>query len=456
MAVLTLAGRPINWFKPPKATTKVLWSQRTSGGKQVIGSLRTIAHLDHLNTLAKKKFGTGIVVIQAPYNTGVSASAGTHDYDACVDLTIPGVSWTTQNAFFRANGHGGWVRTPPAFGYHWHGFTLPPISGGSQVSKRWWNLGFKVGKYVDGGWSLYGRSVGSSQIEDYYNSRNGLKGHARDYAWRPQVIDATVFNLDLYIRRQQALDPSYIKIRAAHMSTQFNDSGAQKAADAEKVFKRGYDLITGTEAYEQNGRAALQKAATKYGYFFFDPPHQGGWVAVKKAVGTNFTTRYVKVLSGKIGEFSDRGTVSVSFRLTKAKRRCKVTAVHYVTHGKPYGDASDKKYLGLNRKYAHQIGVENDQVTDRRDGTVCFGGADFNIDDQRADVFLSRSMRSQTCWDKLGKYPNTVPGATIDALWNQKDQGTTLIGARVITDADLPLATDHWLVEAEYRVPVKK
>ena len=62
MSVLTLAGKPIDWAHPPAPTTKVMWSQRTSGGKPVTGSLRTIAFIDHLSILAMKKYNTGIRV----------------------------------------------------------------------------------------------------------------------------------------------------------------------------------------------------------------------------------------------------------------------------------------------------------------------------------------------------------------------------------------------------------
>lgn len=202
MSVLTLAGKPIDWAKPPKATDRVMWSRRTTYGKAITGSLRSIAHLDHLNELAKMKFGTDIVVFQGPYNTGVKASAGTHDYDACSDMYIPSVSWAEQNEFFRSNGHGGWVRTPPAFSYHWHGFTLPPREG-RDVSDDFRSAGFTVGKYVDGGWSLYGRAGHSSQIADYYGHRTGLSGHAADRSWYPSNIEGTIFNLNTYIEARK-------------------------------------------------------------------------------------------------------------------------------------------------------------------------------------------------------------------------------------------------------------
>jgi len=207
MAVLLLSGRKINWAKPPKATAKVMWSQKTTGGKKVVGSLRTIAHLDYLNNLARKRFGRGLVVIQGPYNTTVKASAGTHDYDACLDVSIPGVPWLTQQNFFRANGGGAYYRGPEN-GFktkHIHYFTLPYHAKGVEVSQGYQRTGFKVGRYVDGGWSTAGKRTTSSQIEDYYNRRNALKGHARDGTWFPPDIDKTIFNLTKYIARHKAL-----------------------------------------------------------------------------------------------------------------------------------------------------------------------------------------------------------------------------------------------------------
>jgi hypothetical protein len=205
MSVLTLAGKPINWDVPPKPTTNVMWSQRDMYGRPVIGSLRTIAFLDHLFVLAMKKYNSPIIVIQPPNNRSVAASAGTHDYDACFDWYIPNVPWREQERFARANGMANWWRRPPAFGNHQHGFPLPPREG-TSINDDFKVAGFKVGKYVDGGHSLYGREVASSQLGDYYGHRTGLAGHAPDSgSWFPPNISATIFDLDAYIKRQQAI-----------------------------------------------------------------------------------------------------------------------------------------------------------------------------------------------------------------------------------------------------------
>jgi hypothetical protein len=201
-----LPGRKIDWANPPKPTRRCVWSKRATNGKRVTGSFRTICHLNRLNNLAIDKYGVGIEVIQPPYNTGVRASAGTHDYDATYDVYIPGVSWWEQQRFFRANGCGGWYRHPPLFGNHCHMFTLP-YREGKSISDDWMVFGFKVGKYMDGGWSLYRRSVASSQIADYYAHAFGLSGAhtpGSDRSWFPANIEATIFDLGAYVAKRAA------------------------------------------------------------------------------------------------------------------------------------------------------------------------------------------------------------------------------------------------------------
>lgn len=200
-----LNGRKVNWLKPPKANTKMLWRDKTMYGRPVYGSFRTLCHLDRLDRIARRKYGQGIVVIQSAFNTTVSASAGTHDFDACLDIYIPGVSWWEQQRFLRANGFACWYRHPPLFGNHIHGFTLPEREGRS-ISDDYKVHGFKVGKYVDGGYATYGRLVTSSQISDYYNHAFGLSNQHTpnsDRSWFPDDIEATIFDLNKFVANRQ-------------------------------------------------------------------------------------------------------------------------------------------------------------------------------------------------------------------------------------------------------------
>lgn len=201
-----LNGRKVNWRKPPAANRKMLWRDKTMYGRPVYGSFRTLCHLDRIDRLARKKYGRGVVVIQSAYNTTVAASAGTHDFDACLDAYIPGVSWWGQQKFFRANGWGAWYRYPPLFGNHIHMISLPEREGQS-ISDDYRVHGFKVGKYVDGGHSVYGREVTSSQLYDYYKRAFGLSNQhtpGSDKSWHPAThkkggVEATIFKLDSYV-----------------------------------------------------------------------------------------------------------------------------------------------------------------------------------------------------------------------------------------------------------------
>lgn len=139
---------------------------------------RTAAHIDATQMrLEVVRPGAELQIIQGCYNTGVAASAGTHDFDAVLDvqLVINGglVDWDWSQRFLRESGWAAWHRTPAqGFGHHIH-----------MVS-----LGYApapVGEFVPG------------QVDDYYRHAFGLKGmhdSGSDPSWFPQDIDATVFN----------------------------------------------------------------------------------------------------------------------------------------------------------------------------------------------------------------------------------------------------------------------
>lgn len=463
MSVLALSGKPINWAKPPAANARVMWSRKTSGGKRVTGSLRTIAHLDHLDTLAVKKYGKHIVVLQPAYNTGVKASEGTHDYDACLDGYIPAVPWREQERFFRANGAGAWWRNKSqGFSNHIHWFVLPPREG-SDVNDDFKVAGFKVGKYVDGGWSTKGRRIASSQIEDYYDHKTGLKGHQPDYgSWFPKDIRATIFNLPAYIKRQQvgpgAPKPPTGKpakvLRFAHMSMQFSDPLKQQTADIEKVFAQGYDVITGTEVGKNflYVRSELRRVAKEQGYFYSGPRDYNTWVVVKKSIVAHDSWKSGATLALKgsasftpkpPGKWGRRGLVWGQFSLGGNYGVVSVGAVHYVTRG-----GSGKRKTALDKAYAKVIGLWGRRHA--AGSKLAFVAGDMNLIDRKTDVFYGQPF--VTCWDDLEEWPNTGHG-NIDVIARYKpDARVKCIGARVLDDRKFFLHTDHFLVEAEYRI----
>lgn len=143
-------------------------------------SKRTGAHLDKTKSrLAKRGKGEKLVIIQGSYNTGVEASAGTHDKDAVLDVRIDGMDWYEAQRFLRELGWAAWVRTPAqGFSYHIHMVSLP------KYKLRWVR---PVGIYVPG------------QVNQYYNHTDGLAGVGADNTWHPNSIRKTIFNYGAWV-----------------------------------------------------------------------------------------------------------------------------------------------------------------------------------------------------------------------------------------------------------------
>lgn len=155
-------------------------------------SRRTVAWLDFLIYHFKRTFPKArLVIYQTPYNKGVEASAGSHDWDAVFDFGftgyIPGLTagrkWRRFERFVRTHGGASWWRHTghwkPRRRWHLHGFPLPV-----GITK----FTTKVGYLVDGGLSIYGRIVSSSQLHDYtaIPMRDGLASHAKDDGYHPR------------------------------------------------------------------------------------------------------------------------------------------------------------------------------------------------------------------------------------------------------------------------------
>lgn len=277
--IYTLGGRPVDFRRPPRATDLVRWSKKDSGGDTITASFRSIAHMDRLNRLALARFGQGIVVLQPPYNRGVSASAGTHDFDATWDIYIPGVDWWKQQTWLRANGFACWYRHPPSFGHHIHGFTLPPREG-SSISDDFRVHGFKVGKYVDGGWSLFGSLVTSSQLADYYNHAFGLSGQhttGSDRTWYPKRIASTIFDLDKYVehrRKQQQEDNVPTKPLKVHGADASHHQGhldlrKAKAAGLQFLYHKVGEGDTFVDPEYDERRRQAKAAGVPFGAYWF-------------------------------------------------------------------------------------------------------------------------------------------------------------------------------------------
>lgn len=107
---------------------------------------------------AERLLGRQLGIMQGSYNTGVGASAGTHDGGGALDLSVSGMSSATRTTVLRrlrTVGFAAWLRTPSQgdWGYHIHAIALADTD----------------------------QSTGArNQAGDYYLGRNGLANRAPD------------------------------------------------------------------------------------------------------------------------------------------------------------------------------------------------------------------------------------------------------------------------------------
>jgi peptidoglycan hydrolase-like protein with peptidoglycan-binding domain len=121
------------------------YTRRTWSGKTV--NQRTYDMLKQAEALS----GMTINLSQGSYNTGVSASAGTHDGGGVVDIAS---SSSALCQALRKVGFAAWVRTPAqGFAYHIHACAI----GDREMA-----------------------SGAKSQVQSYFNGRNGLAGNGAD------------------------------------------------------------------------------------------------------------------------------------------------------------------------------------------------------------------------------------------------------------------------------------
>lgn len=165
----------------------VTYSQRTTGGRSFTCSRRTAAHLDDTKArLTRSHSGAYLQIIQGCNHKGWAPSAGTHDYDAVLDLRIIGLDWWTAQRFLRECGWACWYRYLGSWAHDQH---IHAVSLGYTT---------RVGIYVP------------AQVDDYYRHALGLRGQHNsglDHSRFPPNIKATIFDYAAYERDKEANMP---------------------------------------------------------------------------------------------------------------------------------------------------------------------------------------------------------------------------------------------------------
>lgn len=178
--IVTVNG--IDFTGNPCRVVTATWNGRTfTAGERTWAALFAFqAWLDKFHPL------WFVYVIQGAWNTGVAASAGTHDKDRVLDVAIVN----------RKTGRRTWLR-----GRKWlrmHGWAA------------WWR--HTLSWLLPSSWHIHMVLLGGScpvgylvpdQIDDYYGHRTGLVGHLLDPGWYPNDIDATIFDFEAWLREME-------------------------------------------------------------------------------------------------------------------------------------------------------------------------------------------------------------------------------------------------------------
>lgn len=245
-------------------------------------------------------------------------------------------------------------------------------------------------------------------------------------------------------------------LRFAHLALHSGDSRGEIRADFEKLFSRGYDGITGTEAGHEastKAKVELRRVANKYGYRLCAPARYDTWAAVKGSLikdgfteGADFALwRSSNVKPKPPGSWGDKGVVWVSWNMGPTYGRISLAAVHPLAHGqagKTWKAESDSIYARAIGKWAALHGAGS---------ALAFVAGDFNNSDKFKDVFKGQPLT--TCWDELKTWPNTHKVGNIDAIASKdSDVRVRCVSARALNDKQLFFNTDHYLVEATYEI----
>lgn len=244
------------------------------------------------------------------------------------------------------------------------------------------------------------------------------------------------------------------RLKFGHASLQFSDNDAMHRADIEKIFARGYDVITGTEAGPGAGNTSkvLVEMAKKYGYKLVSPGRYDTWVAVKAVlVHSDWKQGAVRALDRSSmhkptppGRWGDKAAVWASWNMGPTFGAFAVSSSHPLTWGgagKALKESTDKVYATKIEAWRKSFPA----------ATECFANGDWNRNDKTGDVFRGIAQFI-TAADELKAWQNTGHGP-IDAVSREKgSKRVKAISWTVLDDTEFFLNTDHFLCEAVYEV----
>lgn len=235
---------------------------------------------------------------------------------------------------------------------------------------------------------------------------------------------------------------------------QFSDNAKQKRADAEKIFRRAHNrhvkIVAGTEAGPGSGPLLhyLHEAAVADDYWFWN--QSACWLAIHKSIIEGKVQKHWhKVIEGKANQYPTKGTMVAEFA-TPHWGTIHYAVGHLLTKGRPDAKtAANRRYLDENIVLAADLG--DYMAKNARGRDLGFYSGDQNIIDKTNDTFLGQA-RMVSCWDELGKWPNTGHGNIDVVAKYAPDSRSECDYARVLDDREFSLNTDHFLLEVGYSI----
>jgi hypothetical protein len=232
-----------------------------------------------------------------------------------------------------------------------------------------------------------------------------------------------------------------------HCSMKFSDKPKEIEHDAEFLFNRNLEILTGTEAGAGNPLGPiLKRVGNAHGYKFV---LDGGdsWVAVHKEFiqGKKWDHHYKNVISHDegVGRHSNKGLQRVTWDTPDVGQFSQAVS-HFLTRGRKPGEPNwkfNQRFGPILQEYGTEYGKGN---------RIALFNADTNIVDKFNDVTFGADFR--TSGDSLNKHEGTGHGnIDVTSVWDH-DGRFEWVDIDVFTDKEVFLNTDHYYLETRAHV----
>lgn len=250
-------------------------------------------------------------------------------------------------------------------------------------------------------------------------------------------------------KKASAPKVKYGTLDLAQYSLQFSDSEKQHRHDAVELFSHNYHAITGTESGEEDTRRQMRLAARAAGYTFM--VNRSNWVAIRRnLIKTKTYFKGSKVFVDNDLVKGKGHDLHVTWAGCEMEGFGHVTflASHFSTHGRPVRNPEYNVNLRWNKILAKGVGDLAEHFGKGK--AIVFYGGDQNIVDRTTDTFFGEDLTS--AWDELGKWENTGHG-NIDVIASYDHDGRVEAKyIRALDDKEQYMNSDHYPVEAGFKV----